>query len=433
MAGAVIVLLSGCRTRATTSEPGSRDDLAPAARHEPAPARDATPPPAFAQLTEAIALPLDGSLWLCADGRVRRWSWTPTSVSFDAACTRGLRVSADGRTVLTASEQRLWVHDTEVDEPPRAVALALAPDDHVVDLALSATGRQAAVITESGLVKTVDVETGRTRTVQVANRVGSVRSSTDDSTFARLRIARDVAPPRLAWSGDGTTLALVAAVRDIEAETMRGRVFTWHADAVSARASEPFEVLDRRARGHLTVAASPTEDRFVVGSGDGAVHLFDRHRLVWSSVAASAPPVSFGFAADAQRFAVAYADGAVRIFGPIGTADALELWPDVGDLLSVAFSADGDKLVLTVDSGPVALVDARNGEVLARMAVLARGWVVVSAAGAVEGTDAGLEALADPRVADLLGWDRDHLPRAHRSPGLLAGLLAAGSTRSEAP
>jgi WD40 repeat protein len=382
-------------------------------------------PPKLVRRVDDVALTPDGrSLWLCADGRVRRWTWaTEVDDVFEAECPRGLRLSTDGSTVVTPGDRTLSIHSSPRRDEARRIDLGLAPEDRVVDVALSARGRRVAVTTESGTVKTVDLPSGRVRGLEVAVRPGAMRSSADDSTFGRLDVDREIAPPQLGWSSDESRLVLVAAMREVEAERVRARVFLWDVDDGTHRASEPFEVLDRRLRGHLAMAISPADRRIAVGTAEGAIRLFDLHRMVWASPAATAYPTALAFSTDARRLAVAYADGAVRIFGPVGTADALELWPDARDTTSMAFSAGGERLVLGVHEGPVVIIDTSTGETVARIAVLDRGWVAVSAGGSVDGDRIGLEALRHGSIADVLGWDRGQLPAPHHVAGLIGELL----------
>jgi WD40 repeat protein len=391
---------------------------------------DGEAPPELVQRIDGMALPEDGrSLWVCADGLARQWSWDRgTTVRLEARCDRGLRVSADGSTVVTSSERQVWVHrTTNADASSQSIELELEPDEHLLEVALSRGGRRAAVTTTGGDLKVVELDTGKVRALEMTARPGALQSAADDSILGRLGVARGVAVPQLGWSGDEATLVVAAAVREVEAERVSGRVFTWRVDDASFARSDPFDVLDPRMRGHLAMAVSPTDRRFVVGTADGSVRLFDQFRLVWASTKATAYPMALAFSADGQRFAAAYADGAVRIFGPLGTPDALEMWPDVDDVARLAFSPGGDRLVLTVRDGPMAIIDASSGELLARVAVLDRGWVTVSARGTVDGTQSGLQALRHAPIADALGWDRGQRPAPHLVAGLLGDLLDGSS------
>ena len=364
----------------------------------------------FEQVSLAAFTP-DGAM-LCtggADGGVQRWSLragAETGATFPG--TRA-EFSADGSRVIAAAQGE-FVRDT-------AGLRAVAEFSGEMRLAhLSADGRRAAVVTESGTVSIVPLDAARAKTITIPNagRIADICFSSDgmklaiasEDRTARVWDAatgRAITPPlthgapvrSVRFSPDGRML-LTATWTPQTAATGLDEARLWDAatgqpigrpmkhddDVLSAefspdgalvatasddntacvwdaRTGAPVSHTLRHARSVVAVAFSPDSRRVATASWDGTARIWDAHTGTPLARALTHEDhvTDVRFSADGRRLATASRDNTARVWDAASGQPLTEPLRHAAPVEQVRFHPDGQRL-LTSTADTVRIWDA---------------------------------------------------------------------------
>jgi WD40 repeat protein len=323
------------------------------------------------------------ALWLGHRGAVE-------DLALDAHDDRIASASDDGTAIVwdVAPQERItWL----VGHTGEVAAGAFSPDgDHVVTAGYdgtarvwdAATGRQLrSLVGHDGAVYTAAYSPDG-RSIATCGADGTTRIwDADSGTSVRVITRPGMRPWRVAWSPDGTELAVLSLDSTVIAWTTATGEPTFTISSAENNVAIAYgpdgALVVAASDGSLTrrdAATGAVVERWREGDaatqisfdprGDQGATVTDKTAKIWNA-RTHAPSVDLighlayvaaapSWNSDGTLIATASLDGTARIWDPM-SGDLLETLTQGTQVLSVAFSPDGRRLLVTADDGTVAI------------------------------------------------------------------------------
>ena len=274
--------------------------------------------------------------------------------------------SPDGKTLLTSSEQSIWLHDLSVPDAPPNLLVEL--DQYIFDMAFSPLG-ELLVFGSSGTLQRLDLSTGEVKTSGYISAVLKVAAPPDGKlaaiyTMIGELILFDTEEGRILSKVDTYTSAITSI-----SFNPNGDLIASGSDDGAIRLWNPVtNQLENILWGHMGavtgVAFSPDGNKLASSSFDGMV-------IIWDI--ASGDPISVlvghgsfvrcvAFSPDGKIIASGSTDMTIRLWDIETGSERAKLIGHTAEVSSVAFSPDGSKLVSAGADFTVRLWDVATGE-----------------------------------------------------------------------
>jgi len=329
------------------------------------------------------------------DGRIYVWDNETgellRSISAHQDGALGVAFTPNGRLVSGGADQtvKIW---GKGDTPLRSIAGHEAP---VTSVAINPGGTTAASGSEDGMVRSIDLETGKilwkaqghtqpVQSVAYTTNGEAVVSGSWDNTVRHWSAASGAPMGNI---NTGETLGFVGSVPD-------GRVLSGGGDnRVTLWSAEGGTVQRFEGQGSWVYAVDANADYVITGSADGGLRLWDRldGRMLRLFDGHTAAVTSVVVTPDGQKLVSGSGDSKVSVWDlasgeRLNTFEDHEAWVYAVAVSSdgkwlVSGSADETTIVRDIDSGIVAhTLEAQSGEITS-VAISSDGTTLVTASG----------------------------------------------------